>query len=265
MSANNEVKPRLYFYHIPKTSGTSSLYYLQSIFGATDVYLGGVWDSLITNPREDLKNFRVYWGHFMGMFDSYAKIDSMKMTLLRDPLDRTVSHYLHVQRSPEHPLHRIVSMQSLRAFVTDPKTSWMVTNYQAMYLLKWHLDVEALYRGFEPSSSPGLFQQELESLPLPGLSETTLFDVSSRRLKAFFRADTAERCSQAMQELASTVKRPLALTVPRQRERPASQALPYLDREVIRLIERATRVDRALYEIVRESPIRNGDWSGDSA
>lgn len=250
--------PLLYFQHIPKTSGTTSLGYLKAMFGDSAVYDGGIWDNLIQRPLEDLRAFQVYWGHFLGLLDGYIGAPTIKVTLLRDPLDRTISHYLHVRRTEDHPLHAIACLQTLNEFVNDPRTRWMVENYQARYLYLCDVDVRSLYRGFEaPVGVTGMFQQEVESLPLPGLSEARLFEVTSRRLKMFLMADSAERCTPAMGDLAELLGRAVRAPVGRARQRPEDQKLPPLTRALVRSIGRATEVDRALYELVRHTPIRN--------
>ena len=75
-------------------------------------------------------------GHFLTHLEPYLGRKLATFTMLRDPVERTISHYYHVRRDPDHPSHEDTSRMSLREFCVDPLTRHMVENFQAGYLAK---------------------------------------------------------------------------------------------------------------------------------
>jgi len=137
-----------------------------------------------------LRNFRFFRGHFYNLLADFLGIELVTITLLRDPVARTISHYRHIKRDPGHYFHQLVQNQDLIDFVQDRNTMTMVWNFQcrsftfradpvmvAQGLSKGELAARALERKLVtmmPSSSDALLDQAimyLESCAHVGLLE----------------------------------------------------------------------------------------------
>lgn len=125
----------LYFLHIPKTAGTSVTKWLADHIDQEKVCPAKNWDQLVMLDQQVLLTYRIFAGHFGMDFESFLGRRITVVTLLRDPLRRTISHYQHVRRDPNHPLHQHVLHQSFEMFVMDRQNWAMIENFQARYLV----------------------------------------------------------------------------------------------------------------------------------
>ncbi len=124
----------IYFLHIPKTSGASFHGFLVDVFGEDRVSPRIlIWDDF-QDFFDVSKNWKVWVGHFGGflpfMLPSWPRI----VTLLRDPISRTISHINHVQRDARHPLHAYAEHLAVPEYCRHPKLRHTVENYQSRFL-----------------------------------------------------------------------------------------------------------------------------------
>ena len=125
----------LYFLHIPKTAGTSVTKWLADHIDQEKVCPAKNWDQLVMLDQRALSTYRIFAGHFGMDFEPFLGRRIAAVTLLRNPLRRTISHYKHVCRDPNHPLHQHVAHQSFETFVMDRQNWAMIENFQARYLV----------------------------------------------------------------------------------------------------------------------------------
>ena len=125
----------LYFLHIPKTAGTSVTEWLRNRVKRGSLCPAKNWDQLVMIEPQALMDYRVFAGHFGMDLELFLGQKMTTVTVLRDPLSRTISHYRHVRRDPEHPLHRSVLDQSFETFVMGQQNWPMIENFQARYLV----------------------------------------------------------------------------------------------------------------------------------
>lgn len=123
----------LYFLHIPKTAGLSVCSLLEGALGSA-LCPAKTWDALISMTSPQRVRARGFAGHFGARLGEFVGRPLRTFTVLREPVSRTVSHYLHVRRDAQHPFHAYVSTQSIEDFVSDPVTAPMTYNFQARYL-----------------------------------------------------------------------------------------------------------------------------------
>ena len=83
----------------------------------------------------------MFAGHYGVDLDRYLDVTLRTMTVFRDPLQRTLSHYLEVCRAIHHPWHPRVSLQSFDVFLRDTQNWPMIENFQARYLVRSGLDM----------------------------------------------------------------------------------------------------------------------------
>ena len=109
----------------------------------------------------ELCNWDIFRGHFLSHLELYTGRQFKTFTLLRDPVQRTISHYYHVRRSPEHPFYAHAVRLTIKEFCTHPSTRHMVVNYQCGYLAKVASDPVIAARQIEPA---GLERFELQEV-----------------------------------------------------------------------------------------------------
>src|SRR4051794_23501320 len=124
----------IYFFHIPKTAGMTVWRALDSGYEPELICPYWLWDQLIDAPQAELARYQVFRGHFYGFLEEYLGRPLRKFTLLRNPLERTISCYYYIRQYPEHPNHKHATALSLRQFCTHKSTRYLVENYQAGYL-----------------------------------------------------------------------------------------------------------------------------------
>ncbi len=106
---------KLIFFHLPKTAGTSLRDELCSHFKEEDIQL--IYGR--KHFREGVRNFarndkRFAMGHF-GWEPEFRELlsDMIKISFLREPVARVISHYLQFKRShyPEHQRYRQMNFE----------------------------------------------------------------------------------------------------------------------------------------------------------
>jgi hypothetical protein len=86
--------PPVYLFHIPKTAGSSLGAVFKPAYAASDIFRGHNVEKFVQYSLADLRNFRYYYCHYgIGLFDLVGRTDLLTITMLRDPIERVVSHY----------------------------------------------------------------------------------------------------------------------------------------------------------------------------
>ncbi len=159
--AIDPVQHRVVFSHVPKTGGTT----LEAVLGkhhtpmhtvhinAPDLLrLPGLLQAK-KNPPSLICGHHPMHGLLYQLLPAAPLIH---ITLLRDPVDRVISHYNYVSKRSDHPMHARTRSMSFAAFIEDPH--WVeARNGQARRL------VGALHDG-ATMSDPDLLQQATEVL-----------------------------------------------------------------------------------------------------
>ncbi|HVJ86988.1 MAG TPA: sulfotransferase family 2 domain-containing protein [Caulifigura sp.] len=105
---------RLLFDHLPKCAGTTVGGYLHSQYPAPAIFQidGSQPQASVRQFREmsAAKRFRyrLICGHLAHQLLDVVTPDTLALTILREPVDRIISHYYYVRRQPTHYLHRRV-------------------------------------------------------------------------------------------------------------------------------------------------------------
>ncbi len=123
----------LYFLHIPKTGGSSIHELLAEHFGER-MSQSQLWDHIKFDDPSTFAKHNIFAGHFGMALPTLLQRPTWTFTFLRDPVARTVSHFKHVKRDPNHPFHRYMQGKTLADFLSDPMTIPLVYNVQARYL-----------------------------------------------------------------------------------------------------------------------------------
>jgi hypothetical protein len=125
-------KAFVYFFHIPKTSGSSFIRFLMDAFGESNISPLTSWDDVLAYCGA-VGNWKVWHGHFGGMLPLILPSWPRMVTILRDPIDRVLSHINHHRRTP-YQLLRCAKDMSVSEFCHHPKLRREIDNAQARYL-----------------------------------------------------------------------------------------------------------------------------------
>ena len=131
--------PRFFFIHVMKTGGTSLVFQLLQHFDEDEVYpstidRGSPADvtpytsipTMLALSPERRARIRVYTGHMPYVASELLGIDVIRLTLLRDPVDRTISMLKHVKRLFE----RYAALPIEAIYEDDPVFRHYLDNYQ---------------------------------------------------------------------------------------------------------------------------------------
>jgi hypothetical protein len=86
----------LYFLHIPKTAGTALTQLLDNHFAAREILAPQTYRQLLPTQPRHLARYRLFRGHFGWAFLRLLPPETRLLTMLRHPLERTISHYHHL-------------------------------------------------------------------------------------------------------------------------------------------------------------------------
>lgn len=148
-------KPRkLFFDHLPKCGGTTlhgflfKHYQPEKVFRILSIIKGGPIEAqvqaFLDKPEEERYAYDLIFGHHAFQFIDYIHPEMYKITMLREPVDRIISHYYFVKRNKKHHLYEQVtsSQMSLERYVTsgisEELDNWYVKHFSG-------LDEETVY------------------------------------------------------------------------------------------------------------------------
>ncbi|WP_303982318.1 sulfotransferase family 2 domain-containing protein [Niallia circulans] len=163
--------------HIPKTAGSTLNSILNNQFKSEEKmdYYSGDYKKFIekVNKNKDLKCIN---GHFLfGLHNEISEPYSY-VTMLRQPIDRVISTYYYIKRTPEHPIYNRVKKMSIGEFINtkDTHANYLVSNMQTTYISgKYPPDLEEAKNNL------------LQHFDLVGITE--MFDKSIFLMKKTFK------------------------------------------------------------------------------
>lgn len=237
-----------YFLHVPKTAGTTFRVLLENHFHLDEICPAYEFFQIEQYTDEQLGRFRLFRGHMGYNLVNYLPEKPRVMVMLRDPMERAVSHFEYIRRDPAHPKHHVIRERSmgLKEYLLDPVLSAEVTNAQVRPLA--HLaDRQLLHELMDGSSSQEEFARAWRHRGGVLPPEDELLDVALQRLEAMDFVGVVEQLDQGM-ELAAWL---LGASALRQFQslniNPGRTRLDALPDDVLDLLIQVTSLDRQLY------------------
>jgi len=242
----------LYYLHIPKTAGTTFTAILDRQFSAEHICPAQLWHELLRIPPERLRQYRLLRGHFYYCVRALLPPGTRMVTLLRDPVERSLSHYSHILREPGHYLHdRALALGSLENFLHDHETRTMIENFQVRSI-GLDLDPVAMASALDADSLNHLMLERLVETAMPaGIADDELLKRAKDRLETFAFVGLAERMQEALAVLAHTFDWVMPTAYPNlnvSSNRLRREAIPM---QTLDLIREYTQLDSELYEHAR--------------
>ncbi|MBK8182781.1 MAG: sulfotransferase family 2 domain-containing protein [Candidatus Competibacteraceae bacterium] len=123
---------QLVFMHIPKAAGTTLTSILDSHYESSQICPAYYMRELMQIPINQINKYQLIRGHFEY---SICKLldNPICMTMLRDPIQRVISHYLFIRSSQTHALHKKFQSMSIMDMLNDPNEIISLTNHQTLY------------------------------------------------------------------------------------------------------------------------------------
>ena len=227
---------KLLFEHIPKCGGTAVKHFLISQYFNRRIFLING-----RNPSKSISHFqalpekrRYYYdlivGHGAHKLRQYSHPETLKATIFRDPIDRIVSHYFYVLRSPEHYLHKQVTDRriSLVDYATSNLSQELRNNYVTRFL---QISADEAEKNAEDSINRA-YNLLREEYAVVGFLEEL--------------QDVMDTLTQSLNFHNQFKPKKLNVTGDRPK-------LADLDRDVLRTIEEANFLDVELYKLIKEN------------
>jgi hypothetical protein len=132
---NTDLRPSIYFFHIPKTGGMSLRLLLADQYRDAERCPAHDWPDLAGIPQHAIESYRLFFGHFTANLKEYLPPSIRTMTFLRDPVERTISAIRHMIRDPHfHPFHDRVRGRALKEVIYDDQVMLLFQDAQAKLL-----------------------------------------------------------------------------------------------------------------------------------
>ena len=233
----------LLFIHIPKTAGTTLISLLDQQFAPDEIFPFHSVSSpeqLLELTPQQIAKYRFIRGHYQyGPNDNklyrFVTQNPLCMTVLRDPVERTISEYRHYVRNPS-PIHDdiVAHNLSLMEYVCSPKYYRRVVNRQT------RLVIGAL----------GRFPMSYDDAK--ALSAEALLQLAKERIEQFVFIGITERLEESIKLLYYTFGWKLDDEIPSLNVSPLPTSLDSISQEALQAIEERTQLDAELYRFATE-------------
>ena len=233
-------REQLYFLHIPKTAGTAMRTYLESQFDAADVCPHLDMHTILPERPSALAQYRLICGHHGSYLPQLLGREPVTMTIMRDPVARSVSHFRHLKSCGQHWLSERVEGASFEDFVCGEFGAPELLNFQTRFLAL--RDIQADHFGHSAlrlGDADGLVAK---------YTDPALYDAARRRLDDMAFVGIQERFGDLLMLLAYTFGWSPVSDFPRFNRARTPFDESQLTPRALERVHEYTRIDRAVYE-----------------
>lgn len=242
----------IYFLHIPKTAGSTVNLWLSRRVRDGAMCPARIWDQLLRCEEAGLAGHAVFAGHFGVDLERYLGVALRTMTVFRDPLQRTLSHYLHVRRAIGHPYHPRVGPQSFEVFLRDTQNRPMIENFQARYLVRSGLDMRRFVGCLDLSPAKASRLSTTSEDVRYMFDRHYVHEQSHAALDGIDVVGTTDRIASFLERAARTFSLdPCDDPVPRENVAPDRSGIEAISQSSLDLVAELTTIDQSLFQAAR--------------
>jgi hypothetical protein len=199
----NDATSPIYFFHIPKTGGTTFQRFLSSNFRDEAICPAHLWHQLIALNPEQMDHYEFIWGHFYGCLHRYTSRSIRYLTMVREPIERALSHYSHIMRDPGHYLHaRAKQLGDFGSFLRDTEMATTLTNFQVRSLTS-DFDPFAIAASLSPEQIANLEIERAIEVAMPSRPDRELLEQAKQRLLQMCFVGVTERMADSVSHVCS--------------------------------------------------------------
>jgi len=243
----------LYFLHIPKTAGTSLTKILENNFKSDEVLPEYTWPKLLEKLDVDFSKYRLIRGHFGYWIYKLLSKTPVTLTILRKPIDQTLSLYSHQLRAFEDGDSESIikhKNETLEEIFEDPGRRLIFTNHQIRHLTL-DFDVEAIKKAIKEKGK----LKEIRKQYKPKLitrNQAELLKIAKDRLTKFAFFGLAEKFEESLFLLCYTFGWFPPRIVPKLNISSKRKKLDDLPKETSDILLKLTRFDEQLYQYAEQ-------------
>jgi len=232
----------LYFLHIHKTAGSSLREYLLDKF-ARDEACRLPWElpAVLERSASELAAYRAIAGHYGYFLEGIIGKPLVYVTMLRDPVERTISAFYDQRWREDLWLHQHIKDMTLDDYVFDRIGAREVMNFQTCSLA--FDDVDRHYHGLGD-----LWRDEGRTWAT--LGDRSLLELAKSRLERFAFVGLQDRFEESLRLLAYTFGWPLPDRTPRANVR--RNVREELSERTLARIHELTALDQELYDFAKQ-------------
>jgi hypothetical protein len=206
--AERALPPRLVFLHLPRTGGTAIQHRLESLLGEEDIARIELPPDFLAQLAE-LRSTRVVLGHF---FYPVVRLlgDAEVATVVREPVERSISTWEYLQWRATHPDHRLLvarQITRLEEFLEDPELLVHVRDNQTR-LLGAEYDVEAIVASMEAGEVDLVEARRLAAQAEEAPADAAMLARAKGRLERMSLVGVTEELPDFVQRLERTLGLP---------------------------------------------------------
>lgn len=221
---------KLAFVHIPKTGGSKFVEHTINF-----------WPREFVSPHTGMQDFLRDTNTLKYQFTAghvfYEKVkelfspDMKYLTILREPVQRSCSHWIHIRR------FNLTTAKTIEEFLYDHVDGAFAQNLMAKHLAWWPKEMKVI------PANTGLIEQ----MPLD-MSENELYIKALDNLKKFWYVGVQDRWVEVVQKVYTEFNKPLPAHI---KQRGSQDYRLLLSEQLLKDFTKLNRVDTELYNYFR--------------
>ena len=237
----------LYFLHIPKTAGLTMIYILNGFFDYSSILIEHSWDQLLPKIPKNFSKYRFVRGHFgYGFYRQFPK-KPICITMLRDPIEQSISSLEMLLRLPKLRSNHTISEKLSFEQIIESKTP---RNLQTRYIAV-DVDVIESIKSTKLKNFSKFNFHHLKEYVKPSVSEPKLVEIAKKHLSEFAFVGLTEKFDESLLLLCYTfdwipIHNRKKFNVAKKR-----RIQKDLSKQAINLIKEKTNLDKEVYDYGR--------------